>query len=420
MRVSKGISHSPRETDIAAFKRLKFGMFIHWGLYSELAGEWRGQQVPARRPNAEQIDLTFRIPNVEYERTANRFNPVLFNADTWVALAKKAGMRYLVFTAKHQDGFAMFRSTFNQYNIADATPFKRDPLKEIADACHRQGIALGICYSNARDYHEPGANWNTHGNTWDFPPQDSSDFAKYFYGKVFTQVRELLTNYGKVSVMWFDVPYKMPEKMSRDLKELVVSLQPDCVVNSRIGNGQGDFQSLGDNHIAEAKLDEARETCMTMNRTWGYSAIDHHYKPVDSLLRNLVTITARGGNYLLNVGPDGLGKITDESKAILSSIGDWLDLNGEAIYNSKPFALSYPHPGWECTMKPGVFFFHIMKAGLCELKITGLPGTVETAYVLAGKKKITFSQHADTLLLELPVYDAHVPQVIAVKLSDKK
>ena len=321
------------------WKDAKFGMFIHWGLYSQLAGEWKGEAMKGRS-NAEQIDLIMKIPNAEYEKTANFFNPVQFNAREWVKIAKEAGMKYMVITAKHQDGFSMFKTSYSDYNIVDATPFAKDPIAELAKECRIAGIKFGIYYSQARDYHVAGANWNTHGNTWDFPPQTQEDFESYFYGKVFHQVKELLTNYGDISLMWFDVPYKTTNKMSRDLRSLVLSLRPQCIINSRIGNDEGDYVSLPDREIADKSVDFEWETCATMNDTWGYSKYDNNWKSVKTLVYQLVDVVSKGGNYLLNVGPTGEGLIPGPSIVRLKEMGSWINVNREAIFDTKTLNLT--------------------------------------------------------------------------------
>jgi len=384
------------------FQALKFGLFIHWGLYAQLGGTWKGKQIPPKRPYAEQIDLTFRIPNREYGQTAASFQASRFDAASWVSQAKQAGVKYLVFTAKHQDGFAMFGSTYGPYNVVHATPFGRDPLLALARQCHAQGVKLGIYYSDARDYHEAGANWNTYGNTWDFPAQTQEDFARYFYGKVFHQVRELLTRYGKVSVMWFDVPYKITPAMSRDLRELVRSLQPQCLVNSRIGHDYGDYLSLSDNAIPAEPIADPWETCMTMNDSWGYCAHDHHFKSPRQLIIHLVEVASKGGNFLLNVGPDGNGAFPPESRQILHEMGVWLAKNGESIYGTAAAAARQMPEGWYCTAKGNHLYFQITRWTPGRITLTGIRRQVEQARFLSDGAPVQFSQRGEQLTVILP------------------
>src|SRR5215204_5781767 len=223
-----------KEQRLRWFREARFGMFIHWGLYSVPAGEWKGKLVPGL---GEWIMNRAKIPVTEYEQLTNQFNPVKFNGEEIVRLAKNAGMKYIVITSKHHDGFAMYQSKVSKYNIFDATPFKRDPLKELADAARKAGIRLGFYYSQTQDWHEPDAI----GNDWDFKNESTKNFQKYLDEKVKPQVTELLTNYGPIGLIWFDTPRNISKEQSRELVDLVHKLQPDCLVSGRVGNGLGDY-----------------------------------------------------------------------------------------------------------------------------------------------------------------------------------
>jgi alpha-L-fucosidase len=225
------------------FKQAKYAMFIHWGLYSELAGDWKGKTYFGI---GEWIMNKYLagISVDDYRALAKDFNPVKFDAKAWVSLAKQSGMKYIVITAKHHDGFAMYGSKASSYNIVDASPFKRDPLKELADECRKQGLGFGFYYSQYQDWNEKDA----YGNAWDFNPKDAQ-FDKYFKEKCEPQVRELVTQYGDLAVLWFDTPGKMTKEHSMALVNLVREHQPRCLINSRIGNGVGDYSSLGDMEI---------------------------------------------------------------------------------------------------------------------------------------------------------------------------
>ena len=210
-----------KERRLRWFREAKFGLFIHWGLYAVPAGEWKGKPVPGI---GEWIMNRAQIPVREYEKLAAQFNPVKFDADAWVRVAKDAGMRYIVITSKHHDGFALFHSKVSKYNAVDATPFKRDILKELSEACARQGMRLGFYYSQAQDWHEP----NGAGNTWDFGPDDRKDYDQYLRDKAEPQVREILSNYGPVCLVWFDTPRMMTPERSQRFVDIVRSIQPDC------------------------------------------------------------------------------------------------------------------------------------------------------------------------------------------------
>ncbi|MGI6088354.1 MAG: alpha-L-fucosidase [Kiritimatiellia bacterium] len=311
------------------FKSAKFGMMVHWGLYSLPAGEWKGRRMPFI---GEWAQSYFRIPNKEYGALSSVFNPILFDAESWVKLAVDAGMQYLVVTSKHHDGFAMYRSRVDSYNICDSTPFGRDVIAEIAEACRRHGLKLGLYYSQDLDWHEPNGGGYTKGQTncgvmswtndWDFPENGKKDYTQCFHDKIKPQVEELLHNYGELCLIWFDTPLTISPEQSTELFRMVKQLQPDCLVNTRIGNGLGDYQSMGDNAIPNDFMGEALvETPATLNDTWGYKSFDQNWKPVEEVLRLKRHLNERGVNYLLNVGPDYLGRIPAPSEEILRGVG---------------------------------------------------------------------------------------------------
>jgi alpha-L-fucosidase len=311
------------------FKQAKFGMMVHWGLYALPAGEWTGRRMPFI---GEWAQSYFRIPNAEYGALASAFNPILFDADAWVRLALDAGMQYLVVTSKHHDGFAMYRSRVDAYNIVDATPFQRDVIAELAEACRTHGLKLGLYYSQELDWHEPHGGGYRSGRTncgcmswtndWDFPDNDTKDFKRCFEGKIKPQVEELLRNYGDLCLLWFDTPGVITPEQSTELFRLVKKHQHDCLVNTRIGNGLGDYRSMGDNEIPDAFFgEELVETAATLNDTWGYKSFDQNWKPAEEVLRLKNHLNARGVNYLLNVGPDYLGRIPAPSVEILNEVG---------------------------------------------------------------------------------------------------
>lgn len=368
----------------------RFGMFIHWGLYSLAAGEWNGELMHGNG-YAEQINSNMKIPNAEYDLLASDFNPTDFNAEKWVGYAVRAGMKYMIITAKHQDGFAMFHSKASGYNIVDATPYKKDPLSELAKAARKAGLKFGFYYSNARDYHVAGANWNTHGNTWDFQEQTEDDFKSYYYGLVFDQVKELLTNYGQIDVIWFDVPYKLTEQMSIDLKRHVLSLQPNCIINGRIGNNKGDYVSFGDNTIPDSPYTFPWEACVTMNNTWGYSKHDNNWKSSGQILTLLIESVSKGGNFLLNVGPTGTGLFDKNAVAILSNIGAWMKLNHQSIYNCTSAPKSFKVPG-NCisTYNPATkrLYLHLLDSSVSGILLEGYKGKVKNARILGSLAEV--------------------------------
>lgn len=326
------------------FKSAGYGMMVHWGLYSLLAGEWRGHFSGSY---AEWIQANLAIPNEDYGRLATAFNPIYFDADEWVRLAKECGMKYFVVTSKHHDGFAMFRSKVDAYNVADATPFGRDVVAEIGEACYKHGLKMGLYYSQDLDWHEEhgggylsdpvyaqGVTWE---NSWDFPDKSKKNYDICFENKIYPQVEELLQNYGELCLIWFDMPMTLKKEQSQRLFDAIKKYQPECLINSRLGNGAYDYVSLGDNEIPDAvpqseavttnAMNEINgfkpspyglyETAATINHSWGYSAHDHDWKSADLIAANRQKLGRLGINYLLNVGPDGLGRIPLKSQQIL-------------------------------------------------------------------------------------------------------
>lgn len=309
----------------------KFGMFIHWGIYAVAAGEWNGRKV---RGNSEWIMERLDIPVKEYEEMASRFRPVQFNADSWVKTAYDAGMKYIVFTAKHHDGFAMFRSE-DPFNIVSATPFCRDPLAELAESCRKYGLRLCLYYSHVLDWHEPDAFRDDIPLTkQDLVQEKNLRFRNYLEKKVKPQLKELLTGYGQIGALWFDMPGCIDPAYCREIREYVKSFQPECIISGRIGHGMGDYLTVGDNKIPLLPCPHPWEMPGTMNDTWGYKAGDRNWKTADELIRILLKIVSRGGNYLLNAGPDAAGCIPPESVQILKEIGHFLSENGEAVYGT--------------------------------------------------------------------------------------
>lgn len=309
-------------------------MMIHFGLYSILAGEYRGKRMGSTI--GEWIQAYFQIPIKEYEQLTKAFNPIYFNADEWVDLAKKAGMKYMVVTTKHHEGFALFHSKVDKFNVVDATPFKRDIIKELSDACHKKGLKFGIYYSQALDWHEKnGAGYDKVENIrwcncWDFKDKKSKNYHEMFERKIKPQVKELLTKYGELFTIWFDTPRTISEKESIELYQLVKKYQPNALVNSRIGSYPGmkyDYISLGDNEIPKEykNKDMLFESPCTLNDTWGYKSYDQNWKSPEKILEIKKHLNERNINYLLNVGPDYLGRIPKPSVDVLLAVKKLMD-----------------------------------------------------------------------------------------------
>ena len=400
------------KTPIAKFQDQKFGMFIHWGLYAIPAGVWKGEYV---RGIGEWIMFRKQIPVQEYEKLADEFNPVDFNADEWSQLAEDAGMKYMVITSKHHDGFAMYGSEVSDYNIVDRTPFKRDPMKELAEANAARGISFGFYYSQAQDWHEP----NAAGNTWDFP--EERDPQPYVTGKALPQVEEILSGYGPLGLIWFDTPRLLTEEQARGLKAKVKELQPDCLVNNRIGFDLGDYYQMGDNAIPVMVYDaKAWEVPATLNDTWGFKTNDNNWKNPRDLIYKLTDIVSKGGNYLLNVGPTADGVIPKPSQDILRAIGAWMSVNGESIYGTTHTPFFYPGITWKCTAKPGNLFFHILNWPGETLRIEGLESKATGAVFLANGESVEFIQEGNQVTFALPAEPVdEFNTVIALDIEDE-
>jgi alpha-L-fucosidase len=374
------------------WREARFGLFIHWGLYAIPGGEWNGERIPQI---SEWIMLRAKIPVAEYEALAKKFNPVKYDADAWVRLAKEAGMKYIVITSKHHDGFAMFHSKTNPYNIVDATPFDRDPLKELAEACKKHGIKLGFYHSQAQDWHNPGGSYAGYPDEphWDKDMQ-RIPMEQYIDEKAYPQVKEILSNYGDIAIMWWDTPIGMTEPMAEKLNTLL-DLQPGIIANNRLYRPwPGDF-STPEQHIPPTGLDYDWETCMTMNTSWGYKWYDDNWKSSETLIQYLADIASKGGNFLLNVGPTAEGEIPKPSIERLKSIGEWMKVNSASIYGTtaSPF---FKLPWGRCTKKENnkssILYLHVFDwPANGQLEVPGLKSKIKSAKLLVDGKKLTFN-----------------------------
>jgi len=422
-----------REKRLEWFHEAKYGLFIHWGLYAIPAGQWNGQRVPGL---GEWIMYRTPVPVREYEKLASRFNPVKFNPDEWVKLAKDAGMKYIVITSKHHDGFAMFHSKVSSYNVVEATPFKRDVLKELAAACARENMRLGFYYSQSQDWHEP----NGAGNNWDFGPDEKKDYDQYLRDKAEPQVRELLTGYGPVALIWFDTPRMMTGDRGQRFANIVRSLQPNTLIDGRLGT-EGDYRSTGDNVIPGQVQGEAWETPATINHTWGYRADDTDWKAPGQITFKLVDIVSKGGNYLLNIGPMSDGVIPQASQDILRTVGLWLQINGEAVYGAgaTPFGeelgeasprraknvrgepLVYSQTEWRVTAKAGRLYFTFFEEPRAAFPIPAMKNAVKRAYRLADRAplKTKTENGRTTLEMDRPILDP-MATVVVVEFEGNK
>ena len=368
----KQVQKLPDNQRMAWWRDARFGMFIHWGAYSVPGGERNGKIC---RGGAEWImdKLDYTIEDYEKEVVGN-FNPVKFDADKWVSMAKNAGMKYIVLTSKHHDGFCMWDSKVSDYNIVKQTKFGRDVVKELAEACKKQGIKFCV-YHSIVDWHHPQAQAPLYPN-YNAGQKDQSvvnpDFPKYFENYLKPQVKELLTNYGDIGVVWFDGDWiaDYTTEMGKEMYQFIRDIQPNTIINNRVdkgrmgmkgmdrkGNFAGDF-GTPEQEIPATGIDSDWESCMTMNGSWGYKPSDKHWKSSETLIRHLVDIVSKGGNFLLNIGPDELGQFPPESVERLAQMGKWTEVNGEAIYGAK--ASPFDRPEWgRYTSKRGLLYAHV-------------------------------------------------------------
>lgn len=386
---------------LSKFQDMRFGMFVHWGLYSILArGEW--------------IMHWERIPVQDYEPLVQQFNPLRFNADEWVSIAADAGQKYIVITSRHHDGFSMYDTALSDYKVTN-TPFKRDPIRELADACARRGdIQLGF-YSSLLDWHHPAYRFRAEsGLAW-------SDYIGFLHG----QVRELCTQFGPLACLWFDGDW--PRHAINETNQyfvaggsfeydalytLIHTLQPDAVIHNNRHEEplpgedvQGFEQDLpGENSVGfntTTIYDMPIEVCMTINDNWGIHNDDHNHKSTRHLIRTLVRSASLGGNYLLNVGPSAAGEILPVHAQRLRGIGAWLQPNGEAIYGTRA-GLIPPTKSTVSTRRGDTHYLHILDDISDDVALTGVPESVSQARLLHDGSAVKLTRKADQTILNVP------------------
>ncbi|MCF7759115.1 MAG: alpha-L-fucosidase [Cephaloticoccus sp.] len=403
---------------LARWREARFGLFIHWGLYAIPAGVWQGKRVPYI---GEWMMFREKIPLATYAKFAAQFNPRNFDAAGIVRLAREAGQRYLVITAKHHDGFAMYDSASNPYNVVQATPWHHDPMKDLARECKKQGVTLCFYYSQDIDWHHPDGAWNT----WDFD-EKKKDTNRYLREKVYPQLRELLTHYGPVGLIWFDTPVTISPRQSAAIRRFVKKIQPGCLVSGRIGHGLGDYGIPRDNQMPPGRLAGDWEVCATLNHTWGYKKHDQDWKSAPDLTRTLVESASKNANYLLNIGPDATGRIPAASVSRLRAIGAWLQKNGTSIYGTAPSPFTHDFPWGRITTKGRILYLHLFKKPTRLFELRGLQTRVVSATpLLAPDRKLGVRQTIDpttgTPVLKLDLQGlrfANPVTVLKLRLAD--
>ncbi len=401
----------PDQKDLQWFRDAKFGLFIHWGLYSKLAGSWDGKNYYG---SGEWIMNQARIPAKDYAEVARSFNPVAFDADQWAQLAKDAGIRYLVITAKHHEGFSMYDSKISDFTIVKSTPYGKDPLRALAEATRKKGLRFGFYYSQFLDWHEPDGG----GNDWDFK-EDKKDYLKYYREKSIPQLKELLTQYGPLGLIWFDMPGGLTKDQTRKMIDSLHILQPHTLFSSRIGQGLGDYTDFGDSEVPPLPVREAWESIYTHNDSWGYVTHDMNFKTPSELIRLLTNVASKGGNLMLNVGPDGNGNIPPYSVSYLLETGRWLKKFGASIYGTT-YGLIPAQPWGVTTSKPGKLFLHVMeRPDDGRLLIPDVDITVNKVYQLDTKAPLSWQRSGHDISIKIPALEDNRNTVFVVEYSGR-
>ncbi len=382
------------------FDEGNYGMFIHWGLYSHLAGKWKDTTYYGIGEWIMHPAMA-GIPIEEYKAVASEFNPVDFDARSIARLAKEAGMKYIIITSKHHDGFAMFDSDANSFNIVDATPFGRDPMKELSAACKEAGLGFGFYYSHYQDWTAPGGS----GGPKTFPDGSPATFQDYFDQKCFPQVREICTQYGSVDFIWFDTPGNMKKELVIQLADSVRKWQPNAMLCSRIGHGMGDYASKGDMEVPLRNIPGLWETPDTNNDSWSYAWYDNNFKSPQEILRRLVSTVGRGGTYLLNVGPDGKGNIPVTGKKFLLRAGEWIKKYPRVIYDAGPSPWGRALPWGDVTTREDTLYLTIFEwPHDGKLYLPGLKNQILSARLHGNSQpaEIPFHKKEGWTLFDLP------------------
>ena len=441
-------SKPDHDKKMAWWREARFGMFIHWGPYAVLGGEYNGHL--QRRGGAEWIMNRCKIPVGVYQSYAARFNPVKYDPEAWVQLAKDAGMKYIVFTSKHHDGFAMFKSNASKFNIVDFTPYKKDILDALAKACRKYNMKLGFYYSQAQDWNNPGGatarkvmseGWLNpdsiiidaytaeHNGKWD-PAQETRTMEQYIDEVSVPQVKELLENYGDVAIIWWDTPVAMSDASAGKFKALL-DKYPQLITNDRLKRPDlpGDYKTPEQKIPNPGELSISDwETCMTMDDSWGYRKSnkdsEQNWKSTETIVRNLINIASQGGNYLLNVGPTPEGEIPPQSVKRLREVGNWMKINGEAIYGTSRSPVEKPEWGY-CTMKninnKTTLYLSVINWPLNgELLVKGLNAPAKSAVLLEGKSPLKTKSTSQGLIVYLPPTAPNpIASVLKVEMKSK-
>lgn len=399
------------------FDESNFGMFIHWGLFSKLGGIWDEKTYYGIGEWIMNRNMA-NIPVPDYKKIAKKFNPSMFDAKAIAQLAKDAGMKYIIITSKHHEGFAMFDSKADPFNIVAATPFARDPMRELSAACRELGLGFGFYYSHNQDWTAPGGS----GGPKNFSDGKPATFEEYFYEKCKPQVKEICTNYGPIDFVWFDTPGDMKKELVVELAQMVRELQPNAMLCSRIGHGMGDYASIGDMEVPPANIPGLWETCDTNNDSWSYAWYDNNFKSPKEILHRLIATVGRGGTYLFNVGPDAKGSIPEIGAKFLEETGKWLQKYPQVVYGAGSSPFGHAMPWGDVTTKGNSMFLSVFEWPQDgKLYVPGLNSKIVSAKILGDNKnrKIKSEQVNGWTVFNVPLKPAEpLVSVIEVKLEN--
>ncbi len=389
------------------FDEGNFGMFIHWGLFSHLGGKWQGRTYYGIGEWIMNRSMA-NIPVADYKEIAKDFNPSKFDARAIARLAKDAGMKYIIITSKHHEGFAMFHSRADSFNIVDATPFARDPMKELSAACRELGLGFGFYYSHNQDWTAPGGSGGPKVNADGTP----ASFDDYFYRKCLPQVKEICSNYGPIDFVWFDTPGNMKKELVVELVKVVRALQPNAMLCSRVGHGMGNYSSKGDMEVPPVNIPGLWETCDTNNDSWSYAWYDNNFKNPKEILNRLVSTVARGGTYLFNVGPNGEGQIPVIGADFLRDAGQWIRKYPQVVYGAGPSPWGHALPWGDVTTKGNSMFLTVFEWPQDgKLYLPGLKKEILSARLLKGARpvKLSFEKKQGWTILQVPFEPGDAP-----------
>lgn len=400
------------------FQDGNYAMFVHWGLYSSLAGEWKGKTYYGIGEWLMSRSLA-NIPVDEYKQCAGNFNPKAFDAHKLVKLAKDAGMKYIVITSKHHDGFAMYHTKFDDFNIVDATPFARDPMKELSEECRKQGLGFGFYYSQTQDWTAPGGHLGPKTDVQGNP----KTFDDYFREKCLPQVKEICTEYGDINIVWFDTPSNISKQHVRQLIDTVRKYQPEALISGRVGHNMGDYRTMGDMDIPDRNEKGLWEAVDVTNDSWGYVWYDKNWKSPKEVLVRLLSTISRGGTYMLNVGPKPDGSIPEPVAFSLEQAGKWVHKYSQVVYDVEPSPWGRAMPWGDCVEKENKLYLLIYDwPSDGNLKFYGLKNSVQSANLLEGahKNPLEVTARNGWITLKLPLRPADTYVNVVELVLDRK